>query len=612
MSFFLLLTKPALDVLFRDPATGGLKKEFVFVVDNGPAEQPACPLVQICLMRLLKLLGLTKVTQVSFAEYHSKRNFVERVHAEENMALYKHGPFKSNMVHRNAAIGSQEHQENVEYMCEQVKKSLSTASFGGKPFQCYRGIKQEDCIFTDEEKLKNFLALTEDLKETFPNPHYVAVNNHVLQSLVEVWNVTENFEGDYMKDYTNLMKETENRMSWKDKYTCSIFLSSLFPLKQPLPDYPRWVETMELHYLPVEERLQLDSGVWDNIAGLFIPSTVLDLCVKVLINPPEDILVLIGLLAWVTLKDVRRYYENVANHELVTLNNDELRETWKAHPLYSLKKPDLEQMCRKQRIAVTSSMTKHTLVRLLSTAKKEAPLALKPLYDGKLATIPSTLAGIRRMSVGKLRAILHHHGYPTMGNKDQLVIRVILLRQGKSSDMFQMEERQLKDLVKICDQIILEERRLYLRKVNHTYRRRTFASHSSQSSTVSLPQHVLRINDLQVLFDPLVEFIDIIKSNRSEQDQRSTIQLIQKKCSNPGDCREHICEVGAQIKVKWGSEELGDSGWRPGWYRAVVQSYDLDSDMLTITYTSEKGCVYSVDLSSMIAKGTIKLVSHTP
>ena len=66
-----LLTLPSLDPFFRDQRTGALKKEFVFVVDNGPAEQPCSPLVQMTLVRFLKLLNLDKVTQVSFAEYHS-------------------------------------------------------------------------------------------------------------------------------------------------------------------------------------------------------------------------------------------------------------------------------------------------------------------------------------------------------------------------------------------------------------------------------------------------------------------------------------------------------------------------------------------------------------
>ena len=79
-----LLSLPELDTFFRDSATNNFKKEFVFVVDNGPAEQPSSSLVQMCLVRLLNFLKLQKITQVSFAEYHSKRNFVERAHTEEN------------------------------------------------------------------------------------------------------------------------------------------------------------------------------------------------------------------------------------------------------------------------------------------------------------------------------------------------------------------------------------------------------------------------------------------------------------------------------------------------------------------------------------------------
>ena len=40
-----LMTLPALDEFFRDKNTGKLKMEWTFVVDNGPSEQPSCPLV---------------------------------------------------------------------------------------------------------------------------------------------------------------------------------------------------------------------------------------------------------------------------------------------------------------------------------------------------------------------------------------------------------------------------------------------------------------------------------------------------------------------------------------------------------------------------------------
>ena len=78
-----MLTLSKLNVFFRDRTSGQLKKDFISVVDNGFAEQLNSPLMQMCLAWLLNLLKLDKVCQISFAKYHSKRNFVERAHAEE-------------------------------------------------------------------------------------------------------------------------------------------------------------------------------------------------------------------------------------------------------------------------------------------------------------------------------------------------------------------------------------------------------------------------------------------------------------------------------------------------------------------------------------------------
>ncbi len=72
------------------------------------------------------------------------------------------------MTYKNDAVGTEEHQQNMEYMCNEVQKCLSTASYGGKSLQSYRGVKREDWVFTDEEQLKKFLAITEDLKDNCP------------------------------------------------------------------------------------------------------------------------------------------------------------------------------------------------------------------------------------------------------------------------------------------------------------------------------------------------------------------------------------------------------------------------------------------------------------
>ena len=169
-----------------------------------------------------------------------------------------------------------------------------------------------------------------------------------------------------MNDYAVLMNKVPNvKTAWKDKYTTAIYTPNLNVLcdcseKQPLPDYPRWIQTKQLHFLSIEERLEVGFGVWHQISGLFIPSTILDLCVKVIPSPPDEIIDMMSLLAWVPPSEVREYLNKSASQSQDILNNDKERERWKCHPLYSEnKKSDLEKICKKNKIALTSSMQKH-------------------------------------------------------------------------------------------------------------------------------------------------------------------------------------------------------------------------------------------------------------
>ena len=121
---FLLLANPALDNFFRNPDTGKLKEHFVFIVDNGPSEAPSNPLVRMWLVRLARILQLKSITQKSFAEFHSKRNPVERVHAVHNDAL-SNEMFSSKAVHQDYQIGDEKHLKNMEHMAQEVKTCLS-------------------------------------------------------------------------------------------------------------------------------------------------------------------------------------------------------------------------------------------------------------------------------------------------------------------------------------------------------------------------------------------------------------------------------------------------------------------------------------------------------
>lgn len=85
-------------------------------------------MVQMCLTRLCHFLNLDRVTQVSFAEYNSKRNFVERVHPQVNKALSAHGAFSGHAIHSDVrGPGKQEHIENIEKMAEDVIDCLKWA-----------------------------------------------------------------------------------------------------------------------------------------------------------------------------------------------------------------------------------------------------------------------------------------------------------------------------------------------------------------------------------------------------------------------------------------------------------------------------------------------------
>ena len=202
--FLYLLTKPSLDSVFHNSKTGRLKSIFVFLVDNGHGEDPDSPLTQMCLARILSLLHLSKISQRSFAEYHSKQNFVERVHESENLA------FNSKQIHPKAEAGNAQHLENMEKMADDVKDCLAQARFAGRLLQCFREIGRGG-IFNNEERLKEFLRFSEERKKGNATGQYGIENvkNPHFQAIVDVWGVPETFEHHYTEGY-NPISGTKN------------------------------------------------------------------------------------------------------------------------------------------------------------------------------------------------------------------------------------------------------------------------------------------------------------------------------------------------------------------------------------------------------------------
>lgn len=407
---FLLLDNPALDNYFRSTETNCMKKEFVFVVDNGPQERPSSPLVQMCMVRLLRLLKLDKITQVSFAEYNSKRNFVERVHAEENRALAKHGPFSSSIVHQNSVIGSKEHRENMECMAAEINECLQTAcaTFAKKRLISGRGIKREDYLFDDEETLSTFLSLTEEKKRDF-HTSYKVKDSELLTRLSFAWGIDTNFQCSYLEDYKLIQNELTQTTAWKDKYTTTLFSVSHTHLQrkqlQPIPDYMRWLKCCELHYKTVEEADLLEPGLWDEIPGLFLSTKILDLCYTIVADPKPEMIHLLALLSWTKEGEVNEYFSRLQTQVTTTLRNDQQRETLKLHPLFkNNRKEHLTKMCHSLKIPVQPTTTKPQLVNLILEKRGESETISgisPPKYNGKISAIPRSVSGISQLSVAK-------------------------------------------------------------------------------------------------------------------------------------------------------------------------------------------------------------------
>ena len=112
------------------------------------------------------------------------------------------------------------------------------------------------------------------------------------------------------------------------------------------------------------------------------------------------------------------------------------------------------------------------------------------------------------------------------------------------------------------------------------------------------------------MFQSLLVFLHKQKQHNQLQDSTLPLQLKKKEILSlsDDDLREKFAQIGSKIKIQWTKEEIGDSGWKPGWYTATVQRYCNDTDIITVTYASEPNHTYDDDLPTLISGGRIKLL----
>ena len=143
----------------------------------------------------------------------------------------------------------------------------------------------------------------------------------------------------------------------------------------------------------------------------------------------------IAFLAWVTPEEASTYYSSFHKKLEDEKDQDIKRKTWKQYmyALYQESKETLVNwMCSQS--GLLASGKKHELVECLSQKNTEFDL-----HYGKIGSIPNSTAGMMRLSVAQLRTILRKHQILHLGTKEELIMRVWLLKAGYLEGAFSRE-----------------------------------------------------------------------------------------------------------------------------------------------------------------------------
>ena len=288
-------------------------------------------------------------------------------------------------------------------------------------------------MFDDEIQVKEFVQLTDQRKGQCREGYSLNKNN-VFCYLVKNWGVREESRGNYADDYDTL---TNVQTTTRDHYSVSVFLKDEKwrgkPMdrfeRRPVPDLVIWEESRKVHYLPFELCANLLRGPWDDLLELFLPSRVLDLAFRVFWKPEPALLKQVAFLAWISDQEADNYFKESERLVQETLNDDVVKEKWVHHKLFtSNTKQELEAMCLAKRISFVGK--KHELVAKLAEGKDADRNVC--IYDGIISNVPSSVSPLNKQPVRYLRAVLSHHGILRVGTKEELIIRIGLLKCGQN------------------------------------------------------------------------------------------------------------------------------------------------------------------------------------
>ena len=219
---------------------------------------------------------------------------------------------------------------------------------------------------------------------------------------------------------------------------------------------------------------------------------------------------------------------------------------------------------------------KHQLAkRLVESQNLPLPPSLEK-YNGDLELVPHSVTELAKLFIFKLREILHFHNVLDCGTKDELAIRVAMVKSRRSHLAFMREYHALKNLVTAARTLIQFEKQMYLINPKIIVKKRKFPTQSSPTISTSRPRDStsvftkqikafvpipagIEMNNLDEIFEQLTDEISLYSAEETSFDD-----IVSKLKGLEKANIDAIKTVVADMLAFWSKDEIGKTGWKSG------------------------------------------------
>ena len=341
----------------------------------------------------------------------------------------------------------------------------------------------------------------------------------------------------------------------------------------------RWlISGGELHYLPFEKVQTLQSRIIDDTPGAFLPSKILEMLFKVLTHGIDTCLPAIAFLSWCTEDEVEQFFSENKEKLDKSFQNEKDRAYWSQDELYKMNdKTALQELCKKNDIYFEGK--KHEYVQQIIEKLDWKPPPTLERYNGDISSIPRLTTEVAKLSVFKLREILRFHNILDCGTKDELILRVGMLKANRAYLAFFKESEAIINLITATRTLIRVQKSMHLTDPKIIHKKRRFSAPLESSLSSKRPRYAasvapqyknsflctpaeITLDSLQEMLDPLQSEISLYGQDfRNDKHQKETNIGIKE---NTHTDLFAIRTTGAKILAFWDKHEIGLTGWKTG------------------------------------------------